>query len=136
MAMIDALKDWFENARGMGVLSTADRGGKVNSAVFGRPYFLEHGLIGFIMLKRLNHHNLKSNPYASYLFVEEGKKSEGVRLHLTKTGEDQDSRRIQSISRHRRGSDVKSARVLVLFRVDRVLPLVGDDLDMLPFKIE
>jgi hypothetical protein len=134
--MMRALKDWFENTSGIGVFSTADKGGKVNSAVFGRPYFLDHGLIGFIMLKRLNHHNLKSNAHASYLFIEEGLGRQGVRLHLTKTGEEQNTRRMQSINRHRHDPIVVSDRVLVLFRVDKVLPLVGDDLDKLPFQIE
>ncbi len=134
--MMRALKDYFENTKGIGVFSTADSVGKVNSAVFGRPYFLDHGLIGFIMLKRLNHHNLKSNSHASYLFIEEGGVRQGVRLHLTKTGEEQDSSRIQSISRHKQDPAVTSDRVLILFRVDRVLPLVGDDLNTLPFQIE
>ncbi len=134
--MIQALKDYFENTKGVAVFSTADAMGKVNSAVFGRPYFLDHGLIGFIMLKRLNHHNLKSNSHASYLFIEGDRVTQGVRLHLTKTGEEQDSSRMHSISRHKHDPAGASDRVLVLFRVDMVLPLVGDDLNKLPFKIE
>ena len=134
--MMQALKNYFENARGVGIFSTADSGGTVNSAVFGRPYFLDRGRIGFIMLKRLNHHNLKSNAHASYLFVEDGGMRKGVRLHLTKTGEEQDKERMQSISRHKQDSSALSDRVLVLFSVDRVLPLVGDDLGRLPFEID
>jgi len=134
--MITALKNYFENIRGTGVFSTADKSGRVNSAVFGRPYFLERDQIGFIMLKRLNHHNLKSNAHASYLFIEDGEKRSGVRLHLTKSGEEEDLKQFQTLSRHSNVSSAIRERVLVLFRVDRVLPLVGDDLNLLPFEVD
>jgi hypothetical protein len=35
------LKDYFENAKGLGVLATADADGKVNWAVYARPHFLD-----------------------------------------------------------------------------------------------
>ena len=35
------LKDYFENAKGVGVLATADADGKVNVAVYARPHFLD-----------------------------------------------------------------------------------------------
>jgi hypothetical protein len=37
------LKDYFENTKGLGVLSTADNHGKVNSAIYSRPHVMEDG---------------------------------------------------------------------------------------------
>ena len=33
------LKDYFKNAKGFGVLATADNDGKVNVAIYARPHF-------------------------------------------------------------------------------------------------
>jgi hypothetical protein len=32
-----SLKDYFDNAKGYGVLATADAAGKVNTAIYSRP---------------------------------------------------------------------------------------------------
>jgi hypothetical protein len=34
------LKEYFENTRGTGVLSTADNEGKVDAAIYSRPHVL------------------------------------------------------------------------------------------------
>jgi len=78
------LKEYFENTRGIGVLSTADSEGKVDAAIYSRPHVLEDGMIAFVMRERLTHHNLQSNPHAVYLFIEEGPGFGGLRLFLTK----------------------------------------------------
>ena len=67
-----ALQEYFENSKGFGVLATADSNGKVNAAIYSRPHFLEKDTVTFIMRDRLTHHNLLSNPSATFLFVEEG----------------------------------------------------------------
>ena len=82
------LKTYFEETKGLGVLSTADADGRVNAAVYARPYVMEDGSLAFIMRDRLSHHNLESNPHAAFLFREEGPGYKGVRLHLTKTREE------------------------------------------------
>lgn len=60
------LKDYFDNAKGYGVLATADAEGKVNTAVYSRPHVMDEKTVAFIMAERLTHENLKSNPWASY----------------------------------------------------------------------
>jgi len=122
---MEALKDYFENTKGMGVMSTADKEGKVNAAIYSRPHFLEDDSIAFIMRDRLTHHNLQSNPYAAYLFVEEGPGYKGKRLHLRKIREEENSERIQSLSRKGYKNEKPGARFLVTFQVDKVLPLIG-----------
>ena len=38
-----SLAEYFEHVTGVGVLSTADASGRVNSAVYGRPHFIDDG---------------------------------------------------------------------------------------------
>jgi hypothetical protein len=122
------LKDYFANVIGFGVLATADAEGQVNLAVYARPHVLEDGTLAMIMRDRLSHHNLQSNPHAAYLFREEGAGYRGKRLHLTKIGEEKDTERIHQLKR-RHPFLVKDAErgplFLVIFQVDRVLPLIG-----------
>jgi hypothetical protein len=121
------LKEYFANTKGFGVLSTADGHGKVDAAVYSRPHVMEDGMIASIMSDRLTHENLKSNPYAVYLFLEEGQGYQGKRLFLTKIREEQDSELINEICRRCYPTElqVKEPRFLVVFRIDKELPLVG-----------
>ncbi len=121
------LKEYFENTKGFGVLSTADKQGKVDAAVYSRPHVMEDGTIASIMRDRLTHENLKTNPHAAYLFLEEGEGYRGKRLFLTKIREEQDSELISEICRRCYPSElqVEEPRFLVVFRIDKELPLVG-----------
>ena len=124
---MEALKDYFENTRGTGVMATADKEGKVDAAIYSRPHFLEDGSIAFIMRDRLTHHNLQSNPYAAYLFREEGPGYNGKRLHLKKIREEEDIELIKSLSRREYRDEKPGSKFLVVFQVDKVLPLIGAD---------
>ncbi len=121
------LKDYFESTNGFGVLSTADGQGKVDAAVYSRPHVMNDGTIASIMGDRLTHENLKTNPHAVYLFLEEGKGYQGKRLFLTKIREEQDTELINEICRRCYPTElqVKEPRFLVVFKVDKELPLVG-----------
>ncbi len=130
------LQEYFENVKGLGVISTADGQGVVDSAVYAKPHFMEDGSIAFIMADRLTHRNLQSNDHAFYLFKESGPGYKGKRLFLIKTREEQDSDLLYSL-RSKRYTAVKEdgkTRFLVFFKVDKVLPLIGagedpEDLD-------
>jgi len=123
------LDDYFENNNGVGVLSTADDKGKVNAAIYGRPHFTDEHTIAFIASDRLTHANLKTNPYAIYLFKEDGS-YKGCRLYLTKTREEKDSPLIEIIRRKQHKGiarkDNTESKFLIYFEVDKVLPLIGD----------
>jgi hypothetical protein len=121
------LREYFENTKGFGVLSTADKEGNVDAAVYSRPHVMEDGTIASIMSDRLTHENLKTNPHAVYLFLEEGQGYRGKRLFLTKIREEQDSELIGEICRrcYPRDLEVKEPRFLVVFRIDKELPLIG-----------
>ena len=121
------LREYFESTKGFGVLSTADTQGKVDAAVYSRPHVMEDGTIASVMSDRLTHENLKTNPHAVYLFLEEGGGYRGKRLFLTKVREEQDSELISEVCRRCYPSDLqaKDPRFLVVFTIDKELPLVG-----------
>ncbi|HON59092.1 MAG TPA: pyridoxamine 5'-phosphate oxidase family protein [Smithella sp.] len=123
------LEDYFETATGIGVLSTADDKGRVNAAIYGRPHFMDKKTIAFIASDRLTRANLKKNPFATYLFKEE-KSYKGHRLYLTKTKEDKDSPLIDQLRRKKHGATKRryenESKFLIYFRVNKVLPLIGD----------
>jgi hypothetical protein len=125
------LSEYFENTTGRGVLATADSDGNVDAAVYSRPHFIDETTIAYIMTDRLTHKNLQSNPHAAYIFVESpSEKFVGKRLYLTKIKEDTDPEAIQKI-RWRKTYTIPEdqkdqKRFLVFFRIDKVLPLIGD----------
>jgi hypothetical protein len=121
------LKQYFEGARGIGVLATADREGHVDTAVYAKPHVIDQQTVAFIMAERLTHHNLQTNNHAAYLFKEERAGYKGIRLFLTKLKEEKDSEFLYSIrsKRHAGEKEEGKPRFLVFFKVDRILPLVG-----------
>ena len=120
-----SMKDYFENAEGLGVLATADAQGKVDVAVFSRPHVMDEETVAFIMADRLSHKNLQSNPQAAYLFKESGEKYVGKRLFLTKVREEKDTDLLYQLQRRKYTKDEKGPKYLVFFHVDQVLPLIG-----------
>ena len=125
------LQEYFESAKGIGVLATADADGKVNVAIYSRPHFPEGDdqEVAFIMNDRLSHDNVEANPHAAYLFVEETHGYVGKRLFLTKTREETDRDKIQSIRRRNLPPECSEGetkkRFLVHFHVDGIRPLIG-----------
>jgi len=122
------LADYFENTQGTGILSTADKDGKVNAAVYSRPHFLEDGTVAMIMRDRLSHANLQSNPYAAYLFIEKGPGYQGKRLYLIKIREEEKSELLVKLRRRQLTPEEdaeKGTLFLVIFEIDKVLPLIG-----------
>jgi hypothetical protein len=120
------LREYFDGAKGYGVLATADAAGKVDAAVYARPHVMDEKTVVFIMAERLTHENLKSNPWAAYLFMEAGGGWTGKRLYLKKLREEQNEELIQEICRKcdYPRSDAKN-RFIVYFSVENVLPLIG-----------
>jgi len=119
------LKAYFENTKGLGILSTADSDGKVDAAVYARPHFMEDGTLAFIMRDRLTHHNLQSNPHAAYLFKEEAPGYKGLRLFMTKVREEQDAKLLESLRRRQYINEKDEAKFVVFFKINKKLPLIG-----------
>jgi len=119
------LKNYFENTEGVGVLATADAEGKVDAAIYSRPHVMDSDTVAFIMRDRLTHHNLQSNPYAAYLFMEAGEKFVGKRLFLTKIREEQNTELAYKLRRRKYPEDKQEPLFLAFFRIDKILPLIG-----------
>ncbi|MBA4391747.1 MAG: pyridoxamine 5'-phosphate oxidase [Syntrophus sp. (in: bacteria)] len=124
------LSEYFETVKGRGILATADSKGNVDVAVYSRPHFIDENTIAYIMRDRLTHENLQSNPHAAFLFMESGEKYRGKRLYLTKIKEETDPEAIKKIQWRKTYKDPddeqNATRFLVYFKIDRVLPLIGD----------
>lgn len=121
-----SLKFYFENTKGTGILATADKDGKVDAAIYARPHFLEEDKLGFIMRDRLTHHNLMSNPHASFLFIENGPGYKGKRLFLKKVKEEENPELVGKIKRRRYTDENLEPKFLVYFTLEKELPLIGD----------
>ena len=119
------LKEYFENTAGKGIMATADSEGKVDTAIYARPHFMDDGTIAMIMRDRLTHHNLESNSHACYMFIEKGPGYKGKRLFLTIVREEQDSELLTSLRRRQYINEKDESKFLVFFRVEKELPLVG-----------
>jgi hypothetical protein len=123
------LKQYLESRDGKSIFSSANAEGMVISAVYSKPHVFDDGTIAFVMRKRLSYENLKTNPYASYMFIEEGHGYQGIRLLLKKIKEDTDNELIDKMKRRRLSPERDKARgpkFLIHFRVERILPLIGD----------
>jgi hypothetical protein len=120
-------KTYFKDTRGTGVLSTA-ADGRVDSAIYSRPHVMDDGTIAFIMRDRLSHSNLQKNPYAAFLFKEDGPGYKGRRFMLKKNREETDPAVIDSLRRRVYLSDKNAGETsfLVYFEIEKIRPLVGD----------
>jgi len=124
-----SLSDYFENVQGLGILATADSDGMVDLAIYVRPHVIDETTIAFVMRERLSHQNLKSNPNAAYMFVEQGEGYVGKRLYLTKTREETNTSLIEEFRRRQPeicAADDDSNKYLVFLQINEVWPLVGD----------
>ena len=124
------LREYFENKKGVGVMSTADLQGKVDAAIYARPHVMDDGTIAFIMRDRLTHQNIAQNPYASYLFIENAVGYKGLRLFLKKVREDQDTDLIAQMTRRSltpEEDEAKGPKFLVYFKVEKALKLIGSE---------
>ena len=129
------LSEYFGRVQGIGVLATADASGQVNQAIYGRPHFLDDNdekTCSFIMSNRLSHDNVRHNPSASYLFIEQGVAYIGKRLSLTVIREEFDPNKIKAI---RRGNTFitseEEGQYLVHFHIEGVRSLVGNEYPLL-----
>jgi hypothetical protein len=120
------LSEYFASVRGHGVLATANSAGEVNAAVYSKPYFTDENSAVFIMAEQLTYANLRSNPYAVYLFIESTQEWTGKRLYLKKLKEDQDKQMLTAICQVCDYShyDVGN-RHIGYFKIEKVLPLLG-----------
>jgi len=124
------LKEYFEGTKGTGVISTSDGSGRVNSAIYSKPYVIDGESVAFIMADRLTRKNLKVNPRAAFLFLEDGGGFSGKRFALTMTkegtGEDEPDAALTAWYEKYRQAYPDESLYLGYFHVDETLPLVNE----------
>ena len=123
------LFDYFEKTKGMGILATCDSDGILDMAIYAKPEVAGELTIAFVMKERLSHQNLRTNPHAAYMFIEDGEGYKGHRFYLTKLREETNSSVIEEFIKKQPeiaepGDD--SNKYLVYFHVDNIWPLVGE----------
>jgi hypothetical protein len=123
------LSKYFEKTKGYCILATADSAGRVDTALYSRPFFEDEETVKFIMFDRLTHENLQSNPFASYLFIEKDSVDfKGKRLHLKKYREDSDGAAIDKLFKEK-NIDKRyrpDAKFIVYFKIEKIRDLVED----------
>ena len=125
------LSQYFENAKGIGVLATTDLAGQVNQAIYANPLFLnedDDGTCSFVMANRLTHDNVGHNPSASYLFIEDGEGYAGKRLSLVVIDEEITPEKIAALRRCTAlAISEEDSKYLVHFHIEGVRPLMGNE---------
>lgn len=122
------LKDYLGSSKGTCILSSADRSGKVTTAVYSPPRMMDDGTVCFLMRERLTYRNILENPHAACMYIEHGGGYQGIRLFLTKIREDNDPELIARMTRRNLSPEedrIKGPKHLVIFRVEKILPLIG-----------
>ena len=83
--MPSKLMDYFNKSPRIGTLSTADKAGNIDSAVFGSPRMTDEKTVVMGLGKNRTLANLKQNPHAVYLIMESGATLmdwKGIRVYL------------------------------------------------------
>jgi len=83
--MTSKLMDYFNKQPRIGVLSTASKDGKVDSAVFGSPQMTDEKTVVVATGKNRTYANLQENPYAMFLIMEPGADImawKGIRVYM------------------------------------------------------
>lgn len=125
------LSEYFEKTQGIGILLPTDASGQVNQAIHGRPYFLnddDDENCVFITSNRLSNDDVRPNPSASYLFIEEAEGYVGKELSLTVIDDETTPEKIKAIRRRTTPTiKEKEGKYLVHFRIEGVRSLNGNE---------
>jgi hypothetical protein len=123
--------DYFNKSPRIGTLSTADKAGKVDSAIFGSPRMTDEKTVVMGLGKNRSLANLQQNPHAVYLIMEPGAtlpEWKGIRVYLkaqniATSGPVLDSYKAQIVKVAGEGAG-KMIHAAVTFSVTEVRPLV------------
>ncbi|NNG01090.1 MAG: pyridoxamine 5'-phosphate oxidase family protein [Desulfobacteraceae bacterium] len=121
----------FNRQSRIGVLSTANKNGEVNSAVFGSPQMLDRETVIMAIGNNRSYRNLQENPKATFIVVEPGgnpSEWKGARVYLEvdsfeRYGELLDSFRdkIRKMAGDKSANAIESA---IRFKITGVRPLI------------
>lgn len=126
------LMEMFNKHNRIGVLATANKGGAVNTAVFGSPKMIDEETIIMAIGDNRTFHYLEENPQASFIVVEPGETTahwRGARLYLEvdsfeRYGEVLDSFR-EKIRKTAGNQSADAIRAAIRFKILDVRPLIA-----------
>ena len=120
-------QNYFTTPGGLGILCTSALNGQPNAAVYRKPQVTDDGLFIFEMLEKSTFVNIKENPHALFMFIEDKEGYRGKRFSLKMISEEAEEERVAKIkAKHPEifAEDSKT-RHCVCFEVLMVRPLVG-----------
>lgn len=127
------LMEYFNKQPRIGVLSTANRDGKVDAAVFGSPQMVDEKTIVVALGKNRTFEYLQENPHAVFLIVEQGETEtlegwKGLRVYLRMKEYATSGEMLESYKREAAkilGEEaVATIHAVVRFEIDEVRPLI------------
>jgi hypothetical protein len=129
--MPSKLMDYFNKSPRIGTLSTADKAGNVDSAIFGSPRMTDEKTVVMGLGKNRTLANLQQNPHAVFLIMEPGATLmdwKGIRVYLkTKkiatSGPELDTFKAQ-MAKVAGEEAAKMIHAVVNFEVGEVRPLI------------
>jgi hypothetical protein len=86
--MSKALMEYFNKQPRLGVLSTSNKAGEIDSAYFGSARMIDESTVIVALGKNKTFANLQENPNACYMIMEPGKSIlewKGLRIYLNMT---------------------------------------------------
>jgi putative heme iron utilization protein len=122
------LKEYFAKAKGIGILATADVEGEVDVAIYAKPMVVDENTVALVMRERLSHQNIRGNPNAAYMFIEEPEDNRGIRLYLAMIREETNFSVVEKIIEEHPEicpENDEANKYLVHFKVEQVRELVG-----------
>jgi hypothetical protein len=131
--MPSRLMDYFNKQPRIGILSTANRDGKVNAAVFGSPRMVDEKTIVVALGENRTFEYLQENPNAVFLIVEQGETEtlegwKGLRVYLRMKEYATSGEMLESYKREAAkilGEEaVATIHAVVRFEIDEVRPLI------------
>jgi hypothetical protein len=128
--MSKELMEYFNKQPRLGVLSTANKDGKVDSAYFGSLRMIDQKTVVMGLGKNRTLANLQENPYACYLIMEPGQKLpewKGVRVYLKMTDCDTSGEKLAVMkARIAEAAGENAAKMIhaaVTFEIQEIRPL-------------
>jgi hypothetical protein len=130
MKVSETVKKYACEAGKSSVISTANKAGETNIAMFGSPALIDDETVAIMLGENRTYRNLKENPYASYLLTLHGKtgmQTEGCRIYLKVRkiedgGEDFDA--MKAMIKAKVGKAAEMLKHRVVFDVIEVRPIL------------
>ena len=128
--MSEQLMEYFNKQPRLGILSTADKNGKVDSGYFGSPRMIDEKTIFMGLGKNRTFANLQENPRACFLIMEPGSKLpewKGVRVYLKMIDCQTSGEKLDNVkSRIAEAAGENAAKMIhaaITFEIEEIRPL-------------